>query len=127
MSVKPGEIFEFGGYEFRFGDVLDEWTERDYAVTGTLAVYKGEQYIGKVTSKKTFTDPQKAPYTDIGILSRLTEDLYLNLAGRTPDYIQFHIQRFPLINLIWIGSWICYLGIFVILIRSKTQVIKTAP
>lgn len=121
VSVKPGEIFEFGGYEFRFGDVLDEWTERDYAVTGTLAVYKGGQYIGKVTSKKTFTDPQKAPYTDIGILSRLTEDLYLNLAGRTPDYIQFHIQRFPLINLIWIGSCICYLGIFVILIPLRKR------
>lgn len=121
VSVKPGEIFQFGGYEFRFGDVLDEWTDREYIVSGTLAVYKDDRYIGKISSKKTFTDVQKSPYTDIGILSRFTEDLYLNLAGRTPEFVQFHIQRFPLINSIWIGAYICYLGILVILAPARKK------
>lgn len=121
VSIKPGEVFEFGGYEFHFDDVIDEWTDRDYQVSGGLAVYQNEKYLGTISSSKTFTDVHQPPYTDIGILSRFAEDLYLNLAGRTPDFVQFHIQRFPLVSWIWAGSYLCYLGVLVVILASRRK------
>lgn len=121
QTVNPGDTVAVGDYVLEYPGLQVKWGIYHHTVSTTLDIYKGDSFLGELTSAKTFRDSQKQPSTDVGIFSTFKEDLYLNLAGWQSQTAQLHIQRFGLVRWIWLGSFVIYLGMLVIMIPAKKR------
>lgn len=116
QTVIPGETVSIGRYTMQYSGLNVQWGIYSYKVGTTLEIFDGERRIGQITSTKTFYEDQPQPSTRVGISSNLREDLYFHLAGWQQQTAQLHIQRFPLVIWIWIGSFMVYLGMVLIMV-----------
>ncbi len=113
-SVDPGEEIKLGNYRMEYkGLKMENWLEP--RVTATVEVYEGDRFRGKATPEKVFVQGYKQPATNVSILSSLKNDIYFNLAGWQDQKAQLQVSIHPLVAWIWIGSYIIYLGIIVVL------------
>ena len=119
VSVEPGEEIQFGPYVVSYMGLQARYGIDRYSVGTTLAVSREGRELGELTSEKTFWENRSQPSTEVGILSTVREDLYLNLAGWEGQTAQLHLQRFPLVSWIWFGSGIVYLGAALGLLAPK--------
>lgn len=121
QTMKPGEVLNLNRYRLEYSG-LQPLTENGYThVAATLQVYEGDEPKGTVRSEKVFHDRYRQPATEVGILSGLRDDLYFNLAGWDGDVAHVQVSLHPLTSWIWIGSYILYLGVLVILWPRKRQ------
>ena len=119
VSVEPGEEIQFGPYVVSYMGLQARYGIDRYSVGTTLAVSREGRELGELTSEKTFWENRSQPSTEVGILSTVREDLYLNLAGWEGQTAQLHLQRFALVSWIWFGSGIVYLGAALGLLAPK--------
>lgn len=121
ITVKPGEQVTFAGYILEYQGLKTLFGIKETTVETRLQVYKGDRKLGTLRSGKTFWEGKQQPSTKIGIRSNLKEDLYFNLAGWENPNAQLHLFRFALVSWIWIGSWIIYLGIIILLLPFRKR------
>jgi cytochrome c-type biogenesis protein CcmF len=121
QTMKPGDVLNLHTYRLEYSG-LEPRTEKGYShVTATLKVYEGEAVRGTVRSEKVFHARYRQPATEVGILSSLRDDLYFNLAGWDGDVAHVQVSLHPLTSWIWIGSYLLYLGVLIILWPRKRQ------
>jgi cytochrome c-type biogenesis protein CcmF len=121
LTVEPGQEFQFGPYQVSYSGLTARYGVDRYTVGTTLDVARNHRKVRQLTSEKTFWEKRTQPSTEVGILSTLREDLYLNLAGWEGQTAQLHLQRFALLSWIWFGSGVVYLGAVLSLISSRVE------
>ena len=79
--------------------------------------------LGTLEPEKRFYLASKQGTSEVGIRSRLNEDLYLNFGGMSDDNQRAVIQAyvFPLVSWIWIGGLVLIGGTLVCLVPSKIK------
>lgn len=122
VSVEPGDTVVFGDYVLDYDGLSARYGSDRYTIGTTLAISKDSRERGTLRSEKTFWQGRNQPSTQVGIFRTLKEDIYLNLVGWENPAAQLHLQRFALVGWIWMGSWIVYLGMLVILCAQARQV-----
>ncbi len=113
--IDPGERFQLGLYTLKYTGLIPEYTDRYIGVSAQMEVYRGDRFEGTVRSEKLFYPQYSQPVTRVGILGNLREDICFTLVGWKEDRAQIQIILHPLTIWVWIGSYLLYLGIVVIL------------
>ena len=114
VVVEPGDEVDFGAFTLHYDglQILGDWATP--TIAATLEIYRDNEYVDQITADKSFADMRSQPATNVGIYSTLREDIYLNLVSWESHTAHLHLQRFPLISWIWIGSAMMYLGVLVL-------------
>ncbi len=109
-TVSPGDSLVIGRYEVKFeGLTVDQERDRISVVAHTAVSNSGKP-LGHMTARKDFY-PNYDPVSEVGIRSRLNEDLYLILAGYEKDgRATLQVKVNPLTLWIWIGGAVMVLG-----------------
>jgi cytochrome c-type biogenesis protein CcmF len=127
-TVSPGETIEIGKYALRFEGLKTESHSDRTSVVARVSVTNSGKAFGEMTSRKDFY-PNYEPVTEVGIRSRIHEDLYLVLAGYERDgraTLQVFVN--PLTLWLWVGGALAAVGGIVAWLpprREKTQ--RTPP
>lgn len=115
QTMQPGDIVKIDNYRLEYSG-LEPLTEKGYTrVAATMQVYEGDRNKGTIRSEKVFHPRYRQPATEVGILSGLRDDLYFHLAGWEGKAAHVQVSIHPLTSWIWIGSYILYLGVLMIL------------
>jgi cytochrome c-type biogenesis protein CcmF len=119
VSLTPGEETAIGDYTLKYEDytieVLNaepETYQSKMRFAATLGVYKaGRKTAALVAEKNNHWVLQNPWVTEVAIRSSLKEDLYVILGGLERDGLaSFQLVINPLINWLWIGASLLFVG-----------------
>jgi cytochrome c-type biogenesis protein CcmF len=122
-EVNVGGTIRVGNYDLKVVN-LDQGENALYAShTATIQVSKNGQVIDFLKPERRFYKASRESTSEVGLRSRLNEDLYLNFAGMSDDNQRAIIQAyvFPLVSWIWIGGLVLIGGTLVCLVPSKIK------
>jgi len=127
-ALRVGEKTNIAEYELTFDDLKVEHGRNFTAVAADISVYKDEKLIAQLKPAKAFYNASKKNVSEIDIRRTLAGDLYLALTevDNSQKLINLHIMIKPLINWIWIGSFVMVLGTLAVLLSSFKQKAITA-
>jgi cytochrome c-type biogenesis protein CcmF len=124
-----GQTMNVGQYTLKYVDLDDRTVRNRYEVIAELEVSRKERPIGLATPAKAYYTGEERPMSEVSVISGLLADLYVVLGGLSEDgsiSIEAHVN--PLVNWIWIGGGLFFVGGLVILssrarsaLRSKTK------
>lgn len=119
-ALKPGEKTDIAKYELSFDALKAEHGRNFTAVTADISVYKDEELIVRLKPAKAFYHASQKTVSEIDVRRTLGGDLYLALTevDKGRELINLHIMIKPLINWIWIGSFVMVLGGLAVLFSS---------
>ncbi|GAB4232331.1 MAG: heme lyase CcmF/NrfE family subunit [Acidobacteriota bacterium] len=116
FTVREGERFEIGGYTLQFNGLAQRQDPEKQVVFARLDVLEDGEIIDRLFPQRFFYHKSEQPTTEVAIMSRLTEDLYVVLSGwDDAGNVSFHVFVNPLVQLIWLGIAIMAMaGLFVL-------------
>ncbi len=119
-ALRPGEKTNIAQYELTFDDLKIEHGRNFIAVAADISVHQGDELIAQLKPAKAFYNASGKNVSEIDIRRTLAGDLYLALTevDNSQKLINLHIMIKPLINWIWIGSFVMVLGTLAVLISS---------
>jgi len=122
-EVRAGESFTIGRYDLRLRELRQGNTLNYGWDRAVVEVASGGKPLGALTPERRFYPLSRQSTSEVAIRRRLSEDLYLNLAGLSEDNSTAVIQAyvFPLVSWIWIGFLVLVGGTLVCLIPSKLR------
>ena len=123
--VAAGETLTLSNYTFTYEklDVVDTPDGRNSAVASVLIQRNGKE-LGRVYPGSDYYYASQQSVTRPGIRSTLGSDLYIILVDWleiTAEGATFKIYYNPLINWLWIGSFVLILGTLVALWPAREQ------
>jgi cytochrome c-type biogenesis protein CcmF len=119
VSLTPGEETTIGNYTLEYEDyeieVLNaepETYQSKVRFAATLGVHKAGRKIATLVAEKNNHWLLQSPWvTEVAIRSSLKEDLYVILGGLEQDGLaSFQLVVNPLINWLWIGGVLLFVG-----------------
>jgi cytochrome c-type biogenesis protein CcmF len=122
-DLQTGESMRVGHYELRMVK-LEQGDNENYSWhRATMDVSKDGAPLGQLRPERRLYKASQQGTSEVGIRTRLNEDLYLNFAGMTDDNQRATIQAyvFPLVTWIWIGTLVLIGGTLVCLVPSKIK------
>ena len=122
-ELAPGASMRVGTYELRMVN-LTQGDEPAYSWSrAIIGVSKNGEMLGTLEPEKRFYTASKQGTSEVGLRSRLNEDLYLNFGGMSDDNQRAVIQAyvFPLVSWIWIGTLVVIAGTLICLVPSKIK------
>jgi cytochrome c-type biogenesis protein CcmF len=112
FTLRRGESTGAGRYTLRFDDTLSSSDAHLDQFTTVLAVLEQGRPLGTIRPARNFYKTFNQPSTEVDIYSTLREDLYLILIEFDPQSgratFKYYIN--PLINWIWIGWMVVFVG-----------------
>jgi cytochrome c-type biogenesis protein CcmF len=128
-AMKPGEKTNIANYELTFDDLKIEQGRNFTALAADISVRQGDELIAQLKPAKAYYSASRKNVSEIDIRRTLAGDLYLALteADNSQKLINLRIMIKPLINWIWIGSFVMVLGTLAVLLSSfkrKTIIAK---
>ncbi|MCP4257241.1 MAG: heme lyase CcmF/NrfE family subunit [Planctomycetes bacterium] len=128
VALKPGEKTNIAKYELTFDDLKIEQGRNFTALAADISVRKGDELIAQLKPAKAYYTASGKNVSEIDIRRTLAGDLYLALteADNSKKLINLHIMIKPLINWIWIGSFVMVLGTLAVLLSSFKRKTITA-
>ncbi len=110
-SVRPGDRWEVGGYEFVFRGTRDFDGVNYSAVEGEFEVRRNGSLITIMTPEKRIYRVQRSPMTEAAIDAGWSRDLFVALGEPLGDGAwSVRVQVKPLIRFIWLGALIMAFG-----------------
>ena len=111
LLLAPGETAKVDDYEIKYlGTTAAQKSDRT-EFTSTLDAYKGDTYLGTMTSKRTFYPAFRMASTRAAIRSRPTEDLYIIPSEvRDDGSAEFRVFVNPLVWWMWVAGPVFILG-----------------
>jgi cytochrome c-type biogenesis protein CcmF len=111
IAMKPGETVDVAGYAVTFKGETHLTGPNYTGLAGQFDVARDGQKVARLVSEKRNFKPSGMPTTEVGLHQSLSGDLYVvmgdaNLDGRRSMRLYFN----PLVNLIWIGALLMFLG-----------------
>ena len=127
-ALRPGDKTNIAEYELTFDDLKIEQGRNFTAVAADISVRQGNELIAQLKPAKAYYSASKKNVSEIDIRRTLAGDLYLALTevDNSRKLINLHIMIKPLINWIWIGSFVMVLGTLAVLISSFKRKTITA-
>ena len=106
-----------------FNDLKIEHGRNFTAIAADISVRKSDELIAELKPAKAFYSASRKNVSEIDIRRTLAGDLYLALTevDNSQELINLHIMLKPLINWIWIGSFVMVLGTLAVLFSSFKQ------
>ena len=128
VAMKPGEKTNIAKYELTFDDLKVERGRNFTAVAADISVHRNGNLIAQLKPAKAYYSASKKNVSEIDIRRTLAGDLYLALTevDNSRKLINLHIMIKPLINWIWIGSFVMVLGTLAVLFSSLRRKTITA-
>ena len=119
-ALRPGDKTNIAKYELTYEDLKVEQGKNFTAVAAEISVHKDQKLITKLKPAKAFYTASGKNVSEIDIRRTLAGDLYLALTevDNNQKLINLHIMIKPLINWIWIGSFVMVLGTLAVLLAS---------
>ncbi len=117
VAMKTGEKTNIAQYELTFDDLRIEQGRNFTAAAAIISVRRGDELIAQLKPAKAYYSASKKNVSEIDIRRTLAGDLYLALTevDNSRKLINLHIMIKPLINWIWIGSFVMVLGTLAVL------------
>jgi cytochrome c-type biogenesis protein CcmF len=111
IAMKPGESVDVAGFAVTFRSETPLTGPNYTGLAGQFDVARDGQEVARLVSEKRNFKPSGTPTTEVGLHQSLAGDLYVvmgdaNLDGGRSMRIYFN----PLVNLIWIGAALMFLG-----------------
>ncbi len=128
VALRPGDKTNIAEYELTYEDLKVEHGRNFIAVAAEISVHKNEKLIAQLKPAKAFYSASRKNVSEIDIRRTLAGDLYLALTevDNSQKLINLLIMIKPLINWIWIGSFVMVLGTLAVLLSSFKCKLKTA-
>jgi cytochrome c-type biogenesis protein CcmF len=132
VSLTPGEETAIGDYTLKYEDYEIEMLNADpetyqskVRFATTLGVHKAGRKIATLVAEKNNHWLLENPWvTEVAIRSSLKEDLYVILGGLEQDGLaSFQLVVNPLINWLWIGGGLLFVGAAVAMWPSGRKVV----
>lgn len=122
-EVKMGDHMQLGHYQLKVLDLQQGENENYSWHRALMGISKDGTEIGTLEPERRFYKSSRQGTSEVGVRSRLNEDLYLNFAGMSDDNARAVIQAyvFPLVSWIWIGTLVLIGGTLVALVPSKVK------
>ncbi len=122
-ELNTGDSMRVGAYELKMVDLKQGENENYSWSRAIMQVSKNGAPLGTLEPEKRFYLASKQGTSEVGIRSRLNEDLYLNFGGMSDDNQRAVIQAyvFPLVSWIWIGGLVLIGGTLVCLVPGKIK------
>jgi cytochrome c-type biogenesis protein CcmF len=122
-EMNVGDTLNLSHYQLKALD-LKEGENANYSWHRAIVqVSRGGDVIGTLEPEKRFYKASRQGTSEVGVRSRLNEDLYLNFGGMSDDNVRAVIQAyvFPLVSWIWLGGLVLIGGTLVCLVPSKVK------
>ncbi len=122
-EMNVGDTLNLGRYQLKVVD-LKEGDAGNYSWhRATVQASAGGDVLGTLEPEKRFYKASRQGTSEVGVRTRLNEDLYLNFGGMSDDGARAVIQAyvFPLVSWIWIGGLVLIGGTLVCLVPSKVK------
>ncbi len=110
VTLDKGQETSLGNFRLVYEGLNTYPTATKERVDATIAVYSGNQLLGRMSPSKEFQKSQETPKSDVAIRSTPLEDLYLILNSWEGQKADFKFIINPLVMWIWIGGWVLLLG-----------------
>jgi cytochrome c-type biogenesis protein CcmF len=115
-NLKPGDQIELRDYRLEYLTATPIPEQHYGGATARLALYRGDEPLGVMTPQKRMYWLEQQPASIPSVYSTLREDLYVILTNIEADgSATFKVYRNPLVNWIWIGSYVFLLGAVVVM------------
>jgi cytochrome c-type biogenesis protein CcmF len=110
-NLSPGNEFQFREYRLEYLSAEPIPAQHYGGAVARLALYRDDEPVGVMTPEKRMYWLEQQPASVPSVYSTLREDLYVILTSIEHDgSATFKIYRNPLVNWIWIGSYVFVLG-----------------
>jgi len=110
-NLSPGNEFQFREYRLEYLSAEPIPAQHYGGAVARLALYRDDEPMGVMTPEKRMYWLEQQPASVPSVYSTLREDLYVILTSIEHDgSATFKIYRNPLVNWIWIGSYVFVLG-----------------
>lgn len=114
IQLAVGDTVSLGRYEAQFLGATRYPGPDDLLITeATLDVYEDGQYVGQITPRSELYTRTQQPMTIPDARSTISEDFYVIMVNWEPtsaDQATFRVFLNPLINWVWAGGFIFFLG-----------------
>jgi cytochrome c-type biogenesis protein CcmF len=110
-TIELGKSIEIKDYKLIY-DKLDQRKEGiNDIVYADLTVFKNGEKLGSYEAQKVFYGNWEEPSSEVAIISSLKEDLYIVLSAWEDDGRgTFIVKVNPMMNWLWIGSFMIVIG-----------------
>ncbi|MEH7249669.1 heme lyase CcmF/NrfE family subunit [Neobacillus niacini] len=121
-TMKLGDSIEVKDYRLNY-ERLDQKREGiNDIVYAELTVFKNGKRVGTIQPEKVFYGNWDQPSSEVGLISSLKEDLYVVLSDWEDDgKATFIVKINPMINWLWIGSFMIVIGVLFAVWNGKYQ------
>jgi cytochrome c-type biogenesis protein CcmF len=121
-NLRPGDEFRFRDYRLEYLTAKPIPAQHYGGAVARLALYQGDRPLGVMTPEKRMYWLEQQPTSIPSVHSTLREDLYVTLTSIERDgSATFKIYRNPLVNWIWIGSYVFLLGSLTVMWPQRTR------
>ena len=111
VAMKPGETADVAGYTVTFKGETPLTGPNYSGLAGQFDVTRDGREVAKLVSEKRTFKPSGMPTTEVGLHQSLAGDLYVVMGDANPDGGRSMRLYFnPLVNLIWLGAALMFLG-----------------
>ncbi len=109
--LRPGQSTTITDYTLEF-ETIDTYELSDrVVVTAVMGVYRGGNFIGRLTPEKYYHRSYEQSVSEVAIRSTLVEDLYVILIDSQADGLaSFKVLVNPMVKWLWIGGWVFIAG-----------------
>lgn len=115
-TLAVGEDIQISGYTLRYDSLAQFQYEDGRIVTrAVMSVFQGGKFLGELYPRYDYY-PDGQPVTIAGVRSTLADDLYVvlvNWENVSAAQAPFKVYHNPLVNWLWIGSFIFIFGFLV--------------
>ncbi|MFM8747217.1 MAG: heme lyase CcmF/NrfE family subunit, partial [Aestuariivirga sp.] len=111
VALKPGESAEVGRYDVTFTGEAPLTGPNFTGRVGTFLVKQGDREVTTLRSEKREFKPASMPTTEVGLHQTFLGDVYVVMGDTTTDgarAMRFYYN--PLVNFIWAGAALMFLG-----------------
>jgi len=110
-NIRTGDQFEIGSYRLEYLTATAIPMQHYGGAVSRLALSRGDKPLGVMTPEKRMYWLEDQPVSIPSVHSTLREDLYITLAAIEKEgSATFKLYRNPLVNWIWIGSYVFVIG-----------------
>ena len=117
LTINKGESMTLGDYSITFDDLAEFDTNDNRSVArAVVSVYKDGEKVGELNPRRDYFYESRQQMTIPGLRSTMEDDFYVILVDWQEISTQratFKLYHNPLVNWLWVGSFVLILGTMV--------------
>ncbi len=126
-EVEVGDGLQVGSYEFHLKEIQEENNDNYASQTARVEVYRNGELLETMLPERRSYHASSTGTTEVAIRASMDEDVYVVFAGistvTNKPVLEVYVN--PLVNWIWVGSFVLVFGTLIALVPSKIKPIRT--